>query len=226
MPLIKWTPSDDLIFESPILEDWVTGGVAGAYGWATQVVTTGGAVMNTTALDATHSGIVEVRSGTANGNGAAIHLGSQRIVLGTAIVIIKSLIQIPILADAATNTYVVRWGLSDNGTSDVNNGVFLEYDVTLSANWRYCHANGGSRTKTNSSTAVSTSWIKAEIRITGSTSEFFINDSSIGSIVSTNFPTASTAPFFSCTHSATGTTQRVAYIDTYYLKQTWPNGRI
>lgn len=96
-------------------------------------------------------------------------------------------IKIPTLSTAAQE-FIYRGGFIDVfGAGDITDGVYIEYDRTISSNWRICTANGGARTKTTSSIPVTTTEVKLSIYASSSGAKFFINGQLAGTI-STNLP--------------------------------------
>jgi alkyl hydroperoxide reductase subunit AhpC len=69
-------------------------------------------------------------------------------------------------------------------------GIYFEYDESISPNWRLKTASNGSRTTTTTDVAVAINvWIKLRIETNRAGSEvlFFINDQFVGNII-TNIP--------------------------------------
>ena len=102
-----------------------------------------------------------------------------------------------------TNT-LVRFGLRAeapaNGTADVTDGVYLEYDNTASANWLGCSAAAGARTKTStgyaaSNTSAAFQWFRIRF-VDGTTgvefSHWASNAWTVDLTVATNIPTSGT----------------------------------
>lgn len=208
-----------------INEDWVTGAIAGSYGW-TATTSTGTVAMNTANIDGTRWGLVALTSGTASGNAALISTGAaNRLAPGTASINVEMEINLSALSVEGSSNYRFRAGLMDTWTGLSANGIWFDYDTTSSVNWRMSTANGASRTQTASSTAVATGWLKLVLEIGTSSVEYFVNDVSIGT-VSSNFPTAQ--PMWAgigITKGATGASNTTVLIDWFKIKATWPNGR-
>jgi hypothetical protein len=215
--------------QTVINEDWLTGALAGSYGW-TSTVATGTVVANTANLDTTHWGIVTLTSGAASTNAALLSLntGLRPIVFGAANVYIEMLINLSRLGTASTDDYICRMGLFDNWTGLPNNGIWFDYNVTgnaTGANWYRSTANGGARTQTNSTVAVATGWLKLAIKVTGSsTAEFFVNDVSIGTN-NANLPAGACYPAFGITKGANGTTNTTLLVDYFSLYANWSTDR-
>lgn len=86
---------------------------------------------------------------------------------------------------------IIRVGFGDSDTSaDFTNGVYFEFDPSLSPNWLRCTAVGGVRTKTSTGiAAVAFTWVRLKFIVNaGNTSiQFLVNDVSGGSNT-TNIP--------------------------------------
>lgn len=207
-------------------EDWVTGALAGSLGWTATVAGSGTVAMNTADLSTTHWGVVQLTSGTASASAALLSLNTlaRPLVFGTANNTYSEFYISLSALSTGSNDYIVRIGFFDNWTGLPNNGVWFDYLSGTSVNWRMSTANGGSRTQTASSTAVATGWLKLSIKTTGASAEYFVNDSSLGT-VSTNFPTAAIWPGVGITKTANGTTNTTLLIDWFSLYASWGSSR-
>jgi|GEM_PF-4283283 len=126
------------------------------------------------------------------------------------------ILDIPALS-TGTEEYSLRVGFGDaSAGADFNNGLYIEYDRTASTNWRYASAAAATRTKTNSSVAVTTGAHTLEILYTPSngTAEYWVDGTSLGTI-NTNIPTLPVGLNFQLVKS-NGTTPSIIDID--YLK--------
>ncbi|HEU5187010.1 MAG TPA: LamG-like jellyroll fold domain-containing protein, partial [Candidatus Saccharimonadales bacterium] len=158
-----------------------------------------------------------------NGSG-----GQEPIIFGGGEEI-EMAINIATLADT-TDDYVMRLGFCDqsNGT-DCTDGLYFEYNRASSANWTMCAANNGTRTKTASSTAVATGWVRLKMVVNPAASQidFYVNGTNIGTIASTNLPTTSartTQPEFVIAKTA-GTGSRTFKIDYFQLRNSLTTAR-
>lgn len=130
-------------------------------------------------------------------------------------------INLPTLADV-TNDYVMRAGLCEVATADCDNGVYIEYDRSTSTNWRFATAKGGTRTKTSSSTAVSTGWhrFKIVVNSAGNSISYYMDGVSLGSAITTNIPDSNsyyTRQYFGIRKTA-GTTNRTVKVDYFQYR--------
>lgn len=168
------------------------------------------AVTNGLMLGTTTSatGRVVLHNGT-NGTGSGWALPSEGVMYYRCIIS-----DLPILS-TSTEEYILRIGFGDVvlGT-DIQNGIYFEYDRTNSVNWRYKTANGGSRTTTTSSTAVTTGSHVLEILYTpsGTSASFWVDGVSLGAAITATIPTNSVGSNFQIVKSA-GTTQRTVSVD-------------
>lgn len=149
---------------------------------------------NSTLASGSHVGVSGMTYGTVGvpSHAALVWSGalSISIVLGNGPAEYESLIRISNLA-TVTEDYVLRVGLGTATNADHANGVYFEYNRSLSANWRCKSASQSSRTVlTTSTTVAATTWIRLgwTCNSAGTSVEFFINGVSQGTIT-TNIPT-------------------------------------
>lgn len=200
----------------------------GENSWGRDVSGSGATVGGQNA-EAGRPGIVELDTGTSTTVArAAIYLNAMNhepIVIGGSEEI-EFAVNLPTLADG-TNDYNIRIGLCDNtdGT-DCNSGLYFEYDRDTSANWIYAAANndgGGSRTKTTSSTAVTTGWHRFRISVNTAANSvtYYVDGVSLGTAISTNIPTASTQPTFCIAKdNPTGAAIRLMRVDYFQMRSS------
>ena len=180
--------SDDFIFSTntPNMLNW---GVTGA--WAAFTTPT-----------AAHPGIIS-NPATAVSNSIGYLSGSSgagTFTLGGGTLTVTWVFNIVVLS-AASPRYILRFGLGDvmTGTSDQSNGAYFEYSDNLnSGEWNYKTAAATVRTTSNSNITVTTGWHTAQLVVNAAaTSVSFTMDSvSLGTAISTNIPTATTAFLF------------------------------
>lgn len=210
-------------------EDWITGALAGSYGW-TSTLASGTIAVNTANIDGTHWGVIALTSGTTSGNAALLSTGvtARMAPSASSNMYVEMYINLSRLATASTDDYIFRCGLMDNWTGLPNNGIWFDYNRTGNgANWFRSTANGGSRSQVDSGAAVATGWLKLAFKVTGATSaEFFVNDVSIGTNSGASMPTA-TGMYsgIGITKGANGSTNTTALIDYYSMYAQWPGGR-
>lgn len=187
-----------------------------------------GATVSAGTATAAHPGTAQTSTGTTTTGRGAASTGVAIILLGGGSWIWEADINIAALDDG-TDTYTLRLGFLDILTADVVDGVYFEYDKSVSANWRICTANNSTRTKTNTSTAVAAAtWIRLrfEINAAGTSAEFFIDGVSVGTIA-TNIPTAAgreTGMGWALQKTA-GTNARTFDLDYWYVKNIFTTQR-
>lgn len=127
---------------------------------------------------------------------------------------LRDLVQLSTVAEE----FILRIGLSNQTAgTEPTDGIYLMYDRLTSANWIMVNAQnsgGASRTETPSGTAVATGAHTIEIFNDGTTSEYWLNGTSLGTI-STTPPNAAMFPTIQLVKSA-GTTP--ALVDVDYIK--------
>ena len=171
-------------------EDWICGSVSGQLNW-TSTLTGGGSIttIGTTGVDSSHPGVVVITSGGAASRFATLSLGTNSLILSGGALTLECLINIQNLTNAA-----YRIGLGDQTAADHNNGVYLEYNSGTSPNWLIKTANGGTRTSTTTSTAVTANtWHKLVITVNAAATSvsYTLDGVSLGTIT-TNIPTTNT----------------------------------
>ncbi len=213
------------VLQEPFVGSNNVTGRLGALGWSL-TVNGAGAAASCGLADVNRIGLLTMTTGTTAKGRSCVDLGITTVRLSGDEVIEFSM-QLPILADA-TNNYIVRMGLGDSPSADFVDGVYFEYDRTQSLNWRIAASNNSTRTKVNTSAAVSTSWarFKIDFNATGNGATFYINDTNVG-VIGSNVPIAAgreTGPTFYIIKSA-GTTARTAVVDYWTLIKPIPGGR-
>jgi hypothetical protein len=134
----------------------------------------------------------------------------------------ESRIKLVALSDG-TNTYKIRMGLGNTtGAGDNVNGVYFEYDSTVSANWRLKSATNSTRTTVTSTLpVVAGKWrvLKIEINYDGNIARFYC-DGVLLDTITANIPTA-TYPFSlnSKIEKTVGTSASLALIDYVFFKK-------
>jgi hypothetical protein len=122
--------------------------------------------------------------------------------------------------------YQVRAGWHDSQNSaDVTDGIFWEYDDSVSAYWRLCTSAGGVRTKLTSSLPADTNYLYLGIFLNGDWSRADFFSSSNGQLwsfhdsITANLPAAVQPLGFSAGINKTiGTTQRNLSIDLQAIR--------
>lgn len=162
------------------------------------------------------------RAGLITNTSTAIRLGANETV-------VELRVRIPTLSDG-TQTFTVRGGLMSDIGGDAPNGVYWRYTHgTNSGNWQGVARTNSVETVTNFSTApVTTGWQRLTIVVNaaGSSAQFFINGTSVGTVAS-NIPTAAsreTAVGFSIIKTV-GTTARTLLVDYVYFAMRFATQR-
>lgn len=189
---IKWTDftlSDFVNFERELFfyDDFIVNTTAGSTALLTTVSGFGAAVAldNTKATNA-HHGILRLTTGTTATGRASINTTTtlSQIFFSGGQVAFQTSIFIPTLSNA-TQRYSLRIGFGDNvAAGNFVDGVYIEYDDSLSANWQYATSSNSTRTKNNSTVTVATGWneLKIIVNSTGTNADFYINNTLLGSI--------------------------------------------
>lgn len=221
---------------SPITHAWIyeefigseDSGDAGALGWSRY---NGGGSITHTSAEANHPGVLRIDTGTVSTNFMVMILrGQTQILLGGGRTYYWSSVKVPTLSNG-TDTFSVKIGIGDgvNGGNPTD-GLWFEYTHSVnSGNWVIKTASNASGTTSNTSTAASAgSWVSfaIEVNAAGTSAEFFINGSSVGTIT-TNIPTGAgreTALFFDIVKTA-GTTARQLDVDAVLFMQKFTTPR-
>jgi hypothetical protein len=173
-------------------------------------------------------GVIRCSTGTTT-TGLGGFYGYQAMFHSDGTSTYETKIKLSQLSDG-TDTYTVYIGLGDQGgnSTEHNYGVYFMYTSGVSANWVVKNAKAGTRTSMTTSTAVTTSWTKLKfvVNAAGTSTEFFVNGSSVGSI-SSNIPSDYnfTPSFNTKIVKSAGTTS--CHLDTDYLwyRQLFTSGR-
>jgi len=159
--------------------------------------------LNSYFINGSSSGTITAQSGTAaspggliltvsnNGQYAYYATSPTMLRFGGLAVEFQTTVSNPTLS-VSGQTYTFRVGFLDVAGADTVDGVYFEYDSTLSLNWRICTSNNSTRTKTNTTVpvAINTDYVLYFIvNAAGSLASFYINGVLVGTIT-TNIPTA------------------------------------
>lgn len=172
-----------------------------------------------TAAPSTRAGVIRMTLGTAATGRAGVKTDYVCYLASNGSMIFETAIQLSALANLGTpNSFFVRAGFGDSDNADFTDGIYFEYDLNNSANWRYCTANGGARTKNNSTTAVSTNWtrLKIVVNAAGTSAEFFVDGTSVGT-QTTNIPTAGGNEFGALIHIVRDSGSTSVDLDSDYI---------
>ena len=176
----------------------------------------------------THVGIRRLATGPNADGRASLFLSTNQLALGAGQSTVEFLVQFDALSSPA-DRYAAYIGIGDQpGPLEHNNGVYFEYDDSTSPNWRIVAAAGGVRTKTTTSTPVSSgAWTRLRIDIDSpfTQAEYWVNGVSIGT-VSTNIPNSGQVMGPSVRiGKSIGVTSRALYIDLFTLSMRFGTQR-
>lgn len=215
-------------------EDFATGTVSGSYGWQSTPTGTGAAttLTSTAGSDASHTGIVQLTTGTTSTGKTTLQ---SYVGTGGALFTLSSVsaiahewcVQIPILSTTGVEQFVFRFGLMDGSAAgDAANGIYFEYDASVSATLRFCSASASSRTKVDTGITVTAgawlrgTWTKDE----GSAIYTPYVGGVAGPTINTNIPSVLVGPTTKLEKSV-GTTARTALVDWFGHVQTYSTPR-
>ena len=140
---------------------------------------------------------------------------------GTGKIVLISILNCNLLSDA-TNEYRMTVGCVDGRNNDtINNGMYFEYDRTVSTNWSCVTEIATVRTVTDSGIAVATgSFNKFEIIVNaaGSSVEFYINDALVATNI-TNIPTVVLNNTVYLLRTVGSANQNIFYLDWIYIRK-------
>lgn len=162
-------------------------------------------------------GHIRMRAAAVAGSYAGYSSCNNDLVFGAGTWSHFSGLNIVNLYSAGVREYIYTIGYGDVIVAgDYSDGVYFEYDGATSGNWRICTANGGVRTKVTTSVAASTSYVNLaiEINAAGTSAQFFINGTSVGTIT-TNIPTSNPSGYNAQIRNVTGVGQSDVHIDYY-----------
>ena len=176
-----------------------------------------GAVINNLAGVISHSGIVSLDSGTTATGRVAMSTAVNFIGIdSTMSVMSRCIFRIPTLSVAAQR-FQFRTGFINTLTGDQVDGIYLEYDDTISANFIFKTAANSVRTSVITSILVTANtWNKVMLYVVDNIAYCVLNDIIIATI-NTNIPQGPSRTFGigSALVKSVGTTNRT--IDVDYL---------
>ncbi|HUW16178.1 MAG TPA: hypothetical protein VMW94_03785 [Actinomycetes bacterium] len=195
--------------------------IADAYPGALLAVYGGtGAILAAGAASSGHPGILSLSTGTTTTGrcGLGGSAGGE-IILGGYALSFAAVVKIPTLSDG-TNTYTAAFGLGD-GTAphDATDAVRFVYGSAVNGGkWQLSTMASSSETVADSGVTVDTNWVLLQFTVNaaGNSVEFFIDGSSVGTMVDTIPTTANvTALQPGGIRKSAGTTARTVLIDFY-----------
>jgi hypothetical protein len=173
---------------------------------------------------AAHPGICELSSGTTSAGAAAIITrATDSLLLGGGEATWEAVCRVPTLSDG-TETYTVRTGLIDNGTTEATDGVFFRYTHSVnSGKWQgVCRSNGTETTVDTGSTVVAGTWVRltAVVNAAGTSVQFYVDGVAAGAAVATNIPTGTGRETGAGSHiiKSAGSTARTFQVDYQSLR--------
>lgn len=174
-------------------------------------------ILTTAGPSADAYGIALLSTGSDAAGRAALRSQLDQYIFGLGKMEFASKVYMNAINDAS-NRAPVRIGWGDNDFADHVDGVYFEYDGTVSANWLCKTAGSSTRTSVDSGVAVGAlSWytLAIEVNAAGTEAKYYINGTLVATIT-TNIPT--NFSFQKTSHGAwivktLGTTARFVYID-------------
>lgn len=135
--------------------------------------------------------------GTSGANNSNRYLQAYSVVyIGGGEILVKFNISLNTLSIIGSKyNFRFGWGSDTNTTTsdqDFTHGVYFEYDIAFSNNWRICTANTSSRTKVDSGVPVvitDNMEFAYLINAAGTSITFYINKVAINTTIETNIPT-------------------------------------
>lgn len=217
-----------------LFDDWTTGTVSGVLGWQSTPVGAGAAtaLTSTAGSDAAHVGIVQLTTGTTATGKTTIQ---NYVGTGGALFTLSSIsaiahewcVQIPTLSTTGVEQFVFRFGLmAGSAAGDAADGVYFEYDASVSTTLRFCAASASVRTKVDTGITVTAgSWLRGSwTKDEGGTIYTPYVGGVAGPTVNTNIPSVLVGPTAKLEKSV-GTTARTALIDWFGHVQTFSTPR-
>ena len=158
------------------------------------LINKGAVAFDTTRFSNGHQGIYRCRTEGAGPPNDAVTVASSSLgalclsTSASAALYFENLILVDLLNDA-THKYTIRCGFGDSTTAAFTNGVYLQYDSTVSPNWYFVCADLGLRNLADTGIpVVADTWYKVSIACYASQAILSINDGPQTSI-STKLPT-------------------------------------
>jgi hypothetical protein len=157
---------------------------------------------------------------TSQLNSSAIQIGD--IVLGGGITTVTWIIKLSALS-AGGNTYRFSAGLADgpttsSGLDSFTDGVYFQYTNAVNGGqWTIKSTSGSVTTTVNTAIAASTSFVTLSFAVNANASSitYSINNTVVGTAITTNIPTVSLAPFFIAKNLSGTTPEMLA--DLFYI---------
>lgn len=137
-----------------------------------------------------HPGILECKSNSGTTDTAAFLSSPAMLLFGGGVMTLEGVVNLPVLSDN-TNTYTARFGYGDQGSAGgaIVDGAWFQYTNGVnSGNWTINTSSNSSPTAANTSTAVTTSWVrlKIESNAAGTEIHFYVNGTEVANSPITN----------------------------------------
>jgi hypothetical protein len=225
-----WKDNTPNAVETCIFDDFC--GITSPFGDYPWILVSTGSVSSALAFPTSSSNVIGCASYSLNQSTDTFGLRrnvTTGMYFGGAFVIFEAGINIGSLS-GISNSYVFRLGFGDvfTGTSDMNNGIYFEYDKSISDNWIIKTASGGVRTETVTSTPVlADTWTRMRIEVSTSSATFYIGGTNVGTI-SSNFPSGTStrcSPTIRASRLAGIALTYIFYLDYLLYKSTFASNR-
>jgi len=213
-------------FRTMMYDELMAGSTTGNQNWLT--FNSGGSSGVTSVIgDEKHPSLSQFATGTTATGRAGQQWGSTaNLMIGGGELMIESVLIVPTLSTSAQR-FACRWGLGTSQTGDHADGVYFEYDESVSANFRLKAANSSVRTTVDSGVAVpANTFFRLKIVINDTTNaQFYVNGVLVGTI-STNLP-SNTTLLLAIVHiiKSVGTTSRTLQMDNFYFNEYFSAAR-
>jgi len=162
-----------------------------------------------------------LETGTTTTGRANLGGSNATLLLGTGAAIFETRARFPTLSDD-TEDYRFCAGFVDAQAADATDGVYFRYNDNVNAGeWEGVAVSNGVESTLDTNTLVSANtWYKLRVVVNaaGTSAEFFIDGSSVGTIA-TNIPTGAgrETGYGPTIRKTAGTTERTALLDYLYV---------
>ena len=216
-------------YKTVLLEDFLGIQNGQTYGWTLSTSNNSSGVRQIDSLQ-NRPGIIQLykAQGFLQPTGvSSLSLGSTSILLGGGETVFTAAVRVPTIPSASQD-FKIEIGFGNSFSSgDSTNFVGFAFNRGLSTtNWFAVTGTSGTYTTLNSSTTMlANTWytLRAVINATKTSIEFFINESSIGTIT-TNIPSSQIAPILKITQ-VSGASERQMDVDYYELQKEFTTAR-
>lgn len=178
------------------LWDHFEGAMVSPYSFAWQTIGSGGSI-GQKAAETGAQGILSVDTGAGSTTPRGVNRGGESMLFGNGKIVMEWRVRIPTISTSGEK-FAVRVGLHDGTSTTVpRDGAWFECDESVnSGQWQIKTANNQTSPPTNCTTTntavapVANTWqkLRIEVNAAGTSVEFFINGTSVGTIT-TDIPT-------------------------------------